>query len=486
MKNCFVYLRKSTNRNDKQGLSLDRQSNWVNKLLLNNPDYQIIWLDWKIKDIPENWFIYEKESAKQWGKPRPLFIKLIDMINKYGCDYLIVYDPSRIARNYDDMGPFIKLMKSKKISEAVITEDDIYNVNNTTHINNLENKIYDAKKDNDLRSNAATKTQIQLKEDWYYPHSFPFGYEKWEEARSVKINTTKMLLVELAFQWRLKWCSWKEIAEHYTKEGHKANWEKIKNIVTNKVYTWRFDYNWEEIAIKNEWYTVMIDKVIFDKVQEYNKKHWRKQWTSNITKSNKHYLDKMVYDVFWNKLQSYTVTKNKSSAYKHPSKNYSYKINISENRLFEYMEDKIDDLSFKDELLVILKEVLSKKLEDVKLEWKSKINFIRNKISQCDKKIDWYLEALNWIEPWRTKDRLLNKIDELEKEIDTLQKDLIELENNTVDTNKLVEQYAEYFENLPQTYRNSPKNDKADILRGLWIRFIVWADKTISIEWWKY
>jgi len=485
MKNCFVYLRKSTNRDDKQGLSLERQSDWVNELLLDNPDYQVVWLDWKIKDIPENWFIYESESAKQWWKPRPLFINLMNTINEHGCDYLIVYDPSRIARNYDDMWPLIKLMKTKKISKAIITEEATYNVDNNTDINNLENEIYDAKKDNDLRSKMATRTIIQLKKNWIYPHKFPFGYDKGNEKCSVKINTGKMLLVELAFDWRLKGCSWKEIAEHFTKEWHKSNWEKIKNIVENPIYSWRYNYNWEMEPVKNEWYKIMIDKVLFDKVQEYNKKHERKHWTSNVTKTNKHLLDKLVYDIFWTKLQSYTVTKNKSSSYKHPSKKANYKVNISENKLFEYMEDKIDDLKLKEELLIILEQVLSKKLENVKLESKSKINFIRSKISKSEKDIDWFVVSLNWLDTGRTKDRILDKIKELEDEIEKQEVELEKLENSKVDINQLINKYTEYFKDLPNTYRNSPKSDKADILRWLWVKFMVWPDKSITIKYWN-
>jgi hypothetical protein len=36
---------------------------------------------------------------------------------------------------------------------------------------------------------------------------------------------------------------------------------------------------------------------------------------------------------------------------------------------------------------------------------------------------------------------------------------------------------------LPWTYKKSPKNEKANILRWLWVKFIVWIDKTITIEW---
>jgi hypothetical protein len=42
MERCFVYLRKSTNRKDKQQLSFELQLKWINDVFLKNPTYEVI------------------------------------------------------------------------------------------------------------------------------------------------------------------------------------------------------------------------------------------------------------------------------------------------------------------------------------------------------------------------------------------------------------------------------------------------------------
>ena len=74
----------------------------------------------------------------------------------------------------------------------------------------------------------------------------------------------------------------------------------------------------------------------------------------------------------------------------------------------------------------------------------------------------------------------------LEYEVELLQKELDEKESKKINYEELIEKYIKLFQDLPWTYKKSPKNEKANILRWLWIRFVVWIDKTITIEWWDF
>ena len=488
METCFVYLRKSTNRKDKQQLSFEMQLNWINELFLKNPNYEVIWLDWKIYDIPSEWFIFESESAKQWWKPRPKFHKMLELIEKIECDYLVVFQPNRISRNTDDMSSFIKLFewKEKKIHKAIITENNTYDVHNQKHVNDLEYALMEAKKDNVTKSAIIKSAQKIDKKNWIYTHRFPFWYKNiWKN--DIEIDTEKMLLVELAFNWRLNWCSFKEISDEFLKKWYKKSWDWIKKILSNPVYTWRFDYNWEEKAIKNSWFKVIIDKVTFDKVQKYNEENKRKHWKQNPNDKNNNsiYLKKMVFDVMWVMLQPYKNKKNWKIYYRQPTKNYNYKINISEQKLFTKMETEIDNFKLSEEIIIILKETFLSKISVLELEQKAEIRDIKSKIDIKNNDIENRLSEIWKITDERVKTRFMNSLSSLEDEIEKLQEELEKKENKKINYEELIEKYLKLFKDLPWTYKKSPKSEKANILRWLWIRFIVWIDKSIDIEWWE-
>lgn len=491
METCIVYLRKSTNRGDKQQLTLDMQAKWIRKVLLENPTYRVIWFDWKIQEISEEWFIYESESAIQWWKTRPLFKKMVDTINEYGCDYLIVSRPNRISRNSDDMGTFMKLFEwsDKKIRKAIITETSRYDVNDKKQVHDLEIALLNAKTDNVNRSIDAKDSQNFRISNWIYPFKLPFWYKATKTNAGIEIDTEKMLLVELAFNWRLEWCSWKKIADHFEKEWHKIKWETIKNIVSNSFYTWRFEdkTTWKLIAIKNDWFKVMIDKPLFDKVQEYNKNNAKKHWTSNINSKwdNIRHLDKMVFDILWKALQPYKNTKTWKIYYRQSTKDSNYKITISESKLFTEIEKNIDKYKFTDEIIVIIKEVLYWKMNSVKINSEAELRNINSEIYSNENNIKKATKKLILTDKENIADIIEEEITNLQDERKILDVELDVLKENTVNTKELVEKYSKIFEELPNTFRKAPKNEKADILRGLWISFMVWPDKSISIQWWK-
>lgn len=486
METCFVYLRKSTNRKDKQQYSFEMQLEWINKLLLENPHYQVIWLDWNICDIPSDWFIYESESAKQWWKKRPVFYNLIDAINKYECDNFLVWQPSRISRNIDDTSIFIKLFewKQKKIHKLIRTEFIDYDVNQAKHVSDLEIALAEAKKDNVYRSLMAIETHELQRKKWIRASRLPFWYEQKIWKGIVEINTEEMLLVELAFNMRLNWCSFKEISDEFLKKWYKKKWDTIKKILSNPVYTGRFSSNsWEEQAIKNYWYKMIIDKVIFDKVQKYNEENKRKHWKSNPNdKNNEILLKKMAFDVMWEMLQPYKNKKNWKIYYRQPTKNYTYTINISEQKLFNEAEKYIENLSFQDEILVIFKEIFLSKMSILDLEQNASIRGIKSQINIKNEEIEKKMSDLLKISDERVKTRYIDSLSALEDEIELLQKQLSENENKNINYEEIIDNYLKIFKDLPWTYKKSPKNEKANILRWLWVKFIVWIDKTITIE----
>jgi len=63
----------------------------------------------------------------------------------------------------------------------------------------------------------------------------------------------------------------------------------------------------------------------------------------------------MVFDVFWKALQPYKSNKTWKIYYRQSTKNYNYKVNIWEQKLFDEMEKQIINYNLSDEMLIIFK-----------------------------------------------------------------------------------------------------------------------------------
>ena len=332
MTTCMVYLRKSTNRKDKQLNTFDEQSIWVNKVLLNNPDFEVIWLDGKICEIPRQWFIYEAQTAKEGWKTREKFQQMAELIKKVGIDYLIVWQPDRLSRNSIDMATISELLRNRNmLRKGIITESHTYDGSKNDDRNYLDQKLLDAKKENENRAQRAKDNQKYLKSIGIFPHRFPFGYvsiKSKEEKGWVRIDTQKAQLVRLAYDWVLKWCQWKEISDEFSRNWFDIDGDAIKTIVENPIHYWEFEFEWKMIAVKNNGYIPIIDKPTFDKVQEHIKSNARRKWKANPLTNNNNdsgkysnrFFYKMVYDTAGVMLQSYENTKIGGIFYKNPSK----------------------------------------------------------------------------------------------------------------------------------------------------------------------
>ena len=104
-KKYYIYLRKSTDSEDKQILSLDGQDEVVK-------DYAERHALAIVKEIRESF------SAKKPGRPK--FTKMIEDIKAGKADGLIVYKADRLTRNYVDLGILAELLESDKKSTIAL------------------------------------------------------------------------------------------------------------------------------------------------------------------------------------------------------------------------------------------------------------------------------------------------------------------------------------------------------------------------------
>lgn len=496
MTTCMVYLRKSTNRKDKQLNTFDEQTIWVNSLLSERPDLEVVGLDGRICEIPQQWFIYEAKSAKQGWVPREKFHQMAELIRKIGIDYLVVWLPDRLSRNTADMNIIIELMGNRAmIRMGIITENNTYKASESKDVDDLEQHLLNSKRENQNKSDRAIKSQKYLKSIWIFPHKFPFWYTNIKNSGAlVKMNPNEAQMIRLAYDWVLKWCQWKEISDEFKRNWFHKNGDGIKTIVENSIHYWEFEFEGKMMAIKNNWYIPIIDKPTFDKVQEHIRNNSRRKWKANpLTNGDKdsgkyrnRFFYKMIYDTAGIMLQSYEKIKTGGIFYKNPSKNATYKINISEKKIFAFAEEAIKEIIIPKSFSILIEEALIWRTNTLQKEEERNINIKKGEIAEAEWLINGFMNAI-----WRTLlpqmiEKYENQIVEKEWQITTLKKELERLVNSKKDFVLIAKKYASYFDDLPWTFKKVSKKEKIDILRGLGIYFIVWPDKTITMMWWDF
>lgn len=498
MATCMVYLRKSTNRKDKQLNTFDEQTIWVNSELLKRPDLEVIWLDGKVCEVPQQWFIYEAQTAKEGWKTREKFQQMAELIRKIGIDYLIVWQPDRLSRNSTDIATVVWLLRNRNmIRQGIITESHFFDGSKNDDRTYLDRKLSDAKIENENRAQRAKDNQKYLKSIGIFPHRFPFWYvsiKNKEERSWIRLDTKKAQLVRLAFEWVLKWCQWKEISDEFKRNWYDNDGDAIKTIVENPIHYWEFKFEWKMMAVKNNWYIPIIDKPTFDKVQEHIKNNSRKKWKANpLTNGEKssgkydnRFFYKMIYDTAGVMLQSYRNKTTGAIFYKNPSKNFTYKVNISESKIFTFSEEAIKNITIPKSFKILIEETLISRIGDLQKSEDIAINIKKGEIEEAELLMNGYMNAI-----WRTNlpqmmERYENQILEQEWKVIGIKKELEELVNSKKDYALIAQKYASYFDDLPWTFKKVSKKEKIDILRGLGIYFIVWPDKTITMMWWDF
>lgn len=490
MATCFVYIRKSTNTREKQANSLGFQKYWVKKLLDSRPDLDVIGLDGRVCEVPQDWYIVESVSAKEESVSRRSgFQHMLRAIEDFWVDYVISCYASRISRNDQDTTAFMNITKetNQKIRLGVITQERTYETSSQSDMMFLNAALFAAKQDNTLRSiGAKDYHQYKKEEDGIFTSRMPFGYDPLYKEWSVLLNTEKAQLVRLAYELRLNGCQWTEIAEKFKEKGYKKTGGSIKAMLLSPIYYGEFKFNGLMYPIKNKWWEPLIDKPTYDKLVEYEKVNGRKHWKANpvSSKNSQKLLDKMVYDVAGQMLQ-WGITKEK--AYFHQrNKNYTYKINVAESKLFREAWKQIEKFSPPPAFAILIEAQLREKLADVIKEQDRRVNVFEWEIKGLKDNISGWLDKL-----WTTTQSSLIeayewKIVETTEKIKKMEQELIGLKANKKDIGSTAKMYSNLFKDLSGTYKKVSKSEKADILRWLGVSFIVWPDSHITLVGWRF
>lgn len=174
MQRAIAYVRKSSEKEDRQTLSIDSQKSEIEKLTKR--------LKIKVEKVYEESF-----SAKKPG--RKIFNQLIEDIESDGNVRVIVWNADRLSRNPVDTGRLLYLLDQGKIEE-IITPTSIFK-NNPNDIFMLSIFWGQAKLENDNRGVNAKRGMTKKAELGWYPAPAPLGYANTPDKKKGYKTITK-------------------------------------------------------------------------------------------------------------------------------------------------------------------------------------------------------------------------------------------------------------------------------------------------------
>ena len=208
-----LYLRKSTDREDKQQKSIaDQKSECYERVIIPNG----------IKITDDD--IYEDSKSAKISGNRPSFDRMIKKIKKGEYDGIIAWHYDRLARNMKEAGEIIDLIDEGKIVDLQLATAHFENNPNgkmILGINFVLSKHYsDHLSESVLRGNSnRTKNGTIL-------NNFIHGYKITEE-RHLEKDDINWEIIRQAFRMRIDdRCSLQQIADYLNMSGYKVHSRK--------------------------------------------------------------------------------------------------------------------------------------------------------------------------------------------------------------------------------------------------------------------
>ncbi len=262
MTKFFLYARKSTDVEDKQVLSIEAQ-------LQELRDYA----------KRENLYIaleyIEKQSAKIPG--RPIFNEMMRCIEKGDADSILAWHPDRLARNSIDGGKIIYLLDTEKLASLKFPTFWCDSTSQGKFMLNMafgQSKYYvDSLSENTKRG---LRQKVRRGE---YPGLSPVGYINDSRTKTIVVDKKSAPVIRKAFEMYSQGNQTLDtigifLAKHnlLTKHGKKIHRTRATFILSNPFYYGHFRYSGEVYEGKFE---PIVDKKLFDKVQEVMKQRGR-------------------------------------------------------------------------------------------------------------------------------------------------------------------------------------------------------------------
>ena len=449
---AIIYCRKSTDRWDRQQLSIEAQEFEAKQIAKRE------WLE-VIKVFKET------KSAKEPG--RPVFNEMMKLFTKQKADCIITWKLNRLARNPVDEWS-IKWSLQSWIIKAIFTEWEVFKRGDNVlimwmHFWMSTQYILDLQKD--------IKRWIKSKiANWWVCQKAPLWYLNIIATKSIEIDKVKSEWVKEIFKLRSQNMAYITISDFlFEKWITRENWKPLatttlETLIKNKFYTGLVKHNWEYY----KWnYETFISKRLFEKAQNV----W--QWIHYRQNTPRLYhLKWFLKDDEWYLLSWYS--KKWQIYYKNSSRGKN--ININQNKIFKYFLEKITHLEIDEDFKVLNKEIIleilknqkPKDIESIK-DYDFKIRKLKEqKDKLLDLRIEWEIE----------KDVYNDKSNNIILKIEEIETKKNELKNNNF--NEKVDIMFELLENLSESYKNKDSEWKTVILKNLMFELFINNKKELS------
>lgn len=256
MDRYIIYIRKSSESEDRQVMSLDAQESEM-LLVAKRENLEIIEI------------IRESHSAKVTGQ-RPEFNRMVKDIQKGKFNAILTWAPDRISRNAGDLGMIIDLMDAGKL-KCVQTFSQ-------TFINDPTSKFMfmmlgsQAKLENDQKSlNVKRGNREKLKRgDWI--SSAPFGYLNDKATKTIVTDPERAPYLSKMFElYATGLYSFKQLSNHLyeqglrTRTGKKVHGGNIQRILKRTFYYGVMESNGKFYPANHE---PIVSQKLFEQCQE--------------------------------------------------------------------------------------------------------------------------------------------------------------------------------------------------------------------------
>ena len=282
---CFVYLRRSQDREDRQQLTIGKQDRRVKEIISENKFVPI--------DLPA-----EERSAKYPG--RPIFGDMMKRIENGEARYIAVWQASRLSRNPIDAGTVIYAMDMGKLL-AVYTPDRVYR-NTASDKSSLAIELALAKKNNDDLSEQVKDSFVDKRTRGEYPGPAPIGYKNVivrPGVRNIAPDDEDAKRVHDLFVYAATGSYTVDDCWRYTykiglrsRSGSMLAKQTVIEILKRRMYTGVFRYGSPDWFKGSKPYTPIILNDLYDSVQQTM--GWAKAPSKNASTSGAFYAYKGI------------------------------------------------------------------------------------------------------------------------------------------------------------------------------------------------
>lgn len=450
---AIIYCRKSTDRSDRQQLSISSQETEARKIA------QREWLE--VVQI-----FKETMSAKEPG--RPIFNQMMKFFSQWKADCIITWKLNRLARNPVDEWT-IKWSIQNSLIKAIYTEWEVFKTGDNVLIMWMHFWM-STQYILDLQRDIKRGMRKKIENGWVCQKA-PIWYINNRLEKSVYVDPIKSEWVKLIFELRKQKLAVSSISKILFEKWIKnEKWlpfstTTLESIIKNKFYLGLVKFNWDYY----KWnYPTFISKKLYDEANNIYQGfyEYKNVWAKYVFKW-------LLKDITWLFLDWYIT---KWITYYKSRTQSSINVNINENKLLDKIWDSLKKYQMDDSFKEINKKLALELLEKIIPENNEKIKIIESEIKKLevkkqnllDLRLEWEIDKKIYSEKFNN---IIFKISDLEEQKTKLK--------NAKYEKKILEN-IELACSLYNTYKEENNDFKHGYLRKLFIELFIDTKKELS------